>query len=120
VEVAETLTGLVVGHAVIIKSEVAVAVSVFVVVGVGQAVIWNRGVEVAELVGEAVRVSVVVPVGVAVSVVVVEVVTVGVAVRVSVVVGEEEGGAAVGETDAISLPTVMSTPQTCGRVSVAE
>ena len=98
------------GHAVIIKRGVDVAVSVVVELVVGQAVIWNRGVLVA------VRVVV----GVAVSVVVVDAVSVGVAVKVSVVVGEDVGGAAVGETDAISLPTVISTPQTCGRVSVAE
>ena len=92
------------GHAVIMKRGVDVAVSVIVVLVVGQAVIWNRGVLVA------VRVVV----GVAVSVVVVEAVTVGVAV------GEDVGGRAVGETEDTSLPTVISTPQTCGRVSVAE
>jgi len=114
------LKGLDVGHAVIIKSDVAGAVSVWVEVVVGKAVIWNRGVEVAVPVGVAVSVSVVVPVGVAVSVVVVDVVMVGVAVRVNVVVGVEVGGSAVGETEATSLPTVRSTPQTCGRDSVAE
>ena len=107
---ADTLTGLVVGHAVIIKRGVEVAVSVIVVLVVGQAVIWNRGVLVADIVD----------VGVAVSVVVVDAVSVGVAVKVSVVVGEDVGGSAVGETEATSLPTVRSTPQTCGRVSVAE
>ena len=94
------MTGLVVGHAVIIKSDVAVAVSVCVEVEVGKAVIWYRGVEVALAVVDAVIVDV--------------------AVRVNVVVGVEVGGSAVGETDATSLPTVKSTPQTCGRVSVAE
>ena len=114
------------GHAVIIKRGVEVAVSVIVVLVVGQAVIWNRGVLVADIVDEGVAVSVVVVDAVsvvvvdAVSVFVVDAVSVGVAVKVSVVVGEDVGGAAVGETDATSLPTVRSTPQTCGRVSVAE
>jgi hypothetical protein len=94
------LTGLDVGHAVIIKREVAVAVNVCVEVVVGKAVIWNSGVLVAVAVLDAVMVDV--------------------AVRVNVVVGVEVGGAAVGETEATSLPTVKSTPQTCGRVSVAE
>jgi hypothetical protein len=76
----------------------------------GKAVTRNRGVEVAvsvELVdGVAVKVVVVVAVEV----------VVGVAVRVEVVVG----GSAVGDTEATSLPTVKSTPQTWGRDRVAE
>ena len=104
------MTGLGLGHAVIMKRGEEVAVSVEVAVVVGQAVTWNRGVEVA------VRVVV----GVAVRVVVVEVVTVGVAVKVRVVVGEDVGGRAVGETEEASLPTVRSTPHTWGIDRVAE
>jgi hypothetical protein len=64
------------------------------------------------LVTLAVRVRVVVGV--------LEAVIVGVAVKEVVVVEETVGGSAVGLTEAISLPTVRSTPQTCGRDSVAE
>jgi hypothetical protein len=39
---------------------------------------------------------------------------------VIVVVEVAVGGAAVGLTEAISLPTVMSTPQTWGKERVAE
>ena len=62
----------------------------------------------------------------AVNVLVVDAVIVDVAVRVlvedkdGVVVDETVGGRAVGEIDATSLPTVKSTPQTCGRDKVAE
>jgi len=118
--VGVTFTGLVVGHAVTIYKEVAVAVSVWVVVEVGHAVIWNRGVEVADVVEVAVSVKVEVAVGVAVSVVVVDAVTVEVPVCVCVIVDVEVGGGVVGETDAPSLPTVKSTPHTCGSDSVAE
>jgi hypothetical protein len=44
----------------------------------------------------------------------------GVAVRVLVVDELGEGGGGVALTDAVSLPTAISTPQTSGRVSVAE
>jgi len=94
--VADTLTGLVVGHAVIIKRGVGVAVRVEVDVVDGHAVTIKRGVPV--------RVPVEVVEGVAVRVEVVE----GVAVRVFV----DVGGRAVGDTEAISLPTVKSTPHT--------
>jgi hypothetical protein len=67
-----------------------------------------------------VEVAVCVLVGVAVRVVVVEVVMVEVAVKVPVVVGEDVGGRAVGETEATSLPTVRSTPHTWGSDRVAE
>ena len=107
---AETLTGLGLGQAVIMKRGVEVAVRVMVVEVVGQAVIWNRGVEVA------VRVVV----EVAVRVVVVDDVTVGLAVAVRVMVDEDVGGGAVGETEEASLPTVRSTPHTWGRDRVAE
>jgi hypothetical protein len=71
-------------------------------------------------VGVAVRVKVEVAVGVAVRVVVVEPVIVGELVAVKVCVDETVGGSAVGETEAASLPTVISTPQTWGSVRVAE
>ena len=83
---ADTLTGLVVGHAVIIKRGVGVAVRVEVDVVDGHAVTIKRGV----------------PVRVPVEVVE------GVAVRVVV----DVGGRAVGDTEAISLPTVKFTPHT--------
>jgi hypothetical protein len=59
-------------------------------------------------------VEVALPVAVRVSVVVgvLDAVIVGVAVREVVVVEETVGGSAVGLTEAISLPTVRSTPQT--------
>jgi len=81
---------------VIIYRGVPVAVNVIVEVVDGKAVTINRGVEVA--------VSVELVVGVAVRVVV--------EVAVKVVVDVVEGGIAVGDTEAISLPTVRSTPQT--------
>ena len=71
-------------------------------------------------VGVAVRVKVEVAVGVAVKVVVVEPVMVGELVAVNVVVEDTVGGNAVGDTEAASLPTVISTPQTWGSVRVAE
>jgi hypothetical protein len=49
-----------------------------------------------------------------------EAVIVGVAVREVVVVEETVGGSAVGLTEAISFPTVKSTPQTWGNERVAE
>jgi len=75
---------------------------------------------VAVPVGVAVRVEVEAAVGVAVRVVVVDAVMVGVPVAVKVVVEETVGGGAVGDTEAASLPTVISTPQTWGNDSVAE
>jgi hypothetical protein len=108
VEVAETFVGLVVGHAVIIKSGVEVAVRVLVEVVVGNAVTTKRGVDVAE--GPRLTVVELVMVGVADSVKVV----------VAVPVGVEVGGRALGETDAASFPTVISSPQTYGCVMVAE
>ena len=41
-------------------------------------------------------------------------------VRVAVKEGVKLGGSGVALTDAVSLPTAISTPQTSGRVSVAE
>jgi len=108
--VALTFTGLVVGHAVIMKRGVLVAVRVVVEVVDGNAVTMKRGVPVIVFVeekeGDAVRV------GVAVKVIVEDAEMVDVAVVV--------GGSAEGLTDATSLPTVKSTPHTCGRDSVAE
>jgi hypothetical protein len=83
---------------------VPVAVNVIVEVVDGKAVIIKRAV--------AVAVSVELVVGVAVRVVV--------EVAVNVFVELAVGGGAVGLTEAISLPTVRSTPQTWGRVRVAE
>lgn len=91
---ALTFTGLVVGHAVIMKRGVLVAVRVVVEVVDGNAVTMKRGVPVIVFVEEKE----------------------GDAVRVGVVVR----GSAEGLTDATSLPTVKSTPHTCGRDSVAE
>ncbi len=71
-------------------------------------------------VGVAVNVKVEVAVGVDVRVVVVDAVMVGVPVAVNVVVDDAVGGGAVGDTEAASLPTVISTPQTWGSDSVAE
>ena len=84
------------------KRGVALAVSVWVLVVDGKDVykIWYKGVEVAE------AVEVLEPVIVPEAVIVVEEVLEPVGVEVEV------GGSAVGLTDAISLPTVMSTPQT--------
>jgi hypothetical protein len=134
VDVGDTLTGLGVGHAVIINRGVAVAVSVPVLVVDGKGVIKNMGEDVAVavfvnvrvLLGVAVSVRVVLDVGVTAAVcdseadTVLEPVIVGVndGVRVRVSVGV--GGSAVELTDATSLPTDMSTPHTWGRVSVAE
>jgi hypothetical protein len=70
--------------------------------------IWYRGVEVAE------AEEVLEPVMVVVAVIVTEEVLDPVGVEVTV------GGSAVGLTEAISLPTVRSTPHTWGRDSVAE
>ena len=116
--------GLVVGQAVTIKRGVEVAVRVEVAVVVGQAVMTYRGVDVIEAVRVSVVVvvpdAVIVAVAVNVSVVVTEAVCVGVPVRVPVCVDVEVGGRAEGLTEAASLPTVISTPQTSGRVSVAE
>jgi hypothetical protein len=75
---------------------------------------------VAVPVGVAVNVNVEVAVGVAVRVVVVDAVMVGVPVAVNVIVDDAVGGGAVGDTEAASLPTVMSTPQTWGSIKVAE
>ena len=97
----------------IIKRGVAVAVRVIVEVVVGKAVISKSGVLVA------VNVVVVDAVIVAVAVSVAVKVPVAVAVSVAVWVGEEVGGSAVGLTEYASLPTVISTPQTSGRVRVA-
>jgi hypothetical protein len=87
---------------------VEVALNVIVAVDVGNAVTTKRGVLVAD--GAKLTVVELVIVGVAVSVRVV--VAEGVAVNVRVVVGVEVGGRAVGETDAASFPTVISSPQT--------
>jgi len=76
----------------------------------GKAVIIKRGVEVAVIVFVVEEVAV--NVDVAVNVVV--------DVAVNVFVELAERGGAVGDTDATSLPTVKSTPQTWGRESVAE
>ena len=123
-EVADTFTGLVVGYAVIIYRGVEVAESVMVLVVDGKEVIKNRGVEVAlaVVVWLAVAVSVAVAVCDAVSVAVAVCVPVFVAVNDEVTVGVDVdvGGSAEGLTDAASLPTVMSTPHTWGRVRVAE
>jgi hypothetical protein len=124
VDVGDTLTGLGVGQAVIINRGVAVAVSVPVLVVDGKGVIKNMGEDVA--LGVAVSVRVVLDVGVTAAVcdseadTVLEPVIVGVndGVRVRVSVGV--GGSAVELTEATSLPTDMSTPHTWGRVSVAE
>lgn len=123
-DVGDTLTGLGVGQAVIINRGVAVAVSVPVLVVDGKGVIKNMGEDVA--LGVAVSVRVVLDVGVTAAVcdseadTVLEPVIVGVndGVRVRVSVGV--GGSAVELTEATSLPTDMSTPHTWGRVSVAE
>jgi hypothetical protein len=88
--------------------DVAVIVWVEVVDGKGVYRIWYRGVEVAE------AVEVFEPVMVVVAVIVTEEVFDPVGVEVVV------GGAAVGLTEAISLPTVRSTPQTWGSDRVAE
>ena len=119
---AETLTGLVVGHAVIIYNGVEVALNVILAVDVGKAVTTKRGVLVAEgailtvvelvMVGVADKLKVVVAVPVVVPVVVPVAVEEVVAVLVIVMVGVAVGGRAVGETDAASFPTVMSRPQT--------
>ena len=66
--------------------------------------------------GKAVTIKRGVAVAVFVELVVAVKVFVGVAVSVEVV----EGGTAVGLTEATSLPTVKSTPQTWGRDRVAE
>jgi hypothetical protein len=93
VDVAETLTGLEEGYAVIIYSGVEVAESVMVLVVDGKGVMKNKGVEVALAVD----------------------VSVAVAVSVAVCVAVDVGGSAEGLTEAASLPTVMSTPHTSGR-----
>ena len=92
------------GQAVIMKRGVLVAVNVRVVVVVGKAVTTKRGVLVAVPEDVTVAVPVIVPV----------------AVDVIEVVGLAVGGRAVGLTEAASLPTVKSTPQTSGRERVAE
>ena len=74
----------------------------------GNAVTTKRGVLVAE--GANVTVVELVIVGVADSVKVL--VAEGVAVNVRVVVGVDVGGSAVGETEAASFPTVISSPHT--------
>ena len=108
---------------------VEVALNVILAVDVGNAVITKRGVLVAEgakvtvvelvIVGVADRVRVVVAVPVVVPVVVPVAVEEVVAVCVIVLVGVDVGGRAVGETDAASFPTVISSPQTYGWVMVA-
>ena len=113
-EVGVTFTGLVVGNAVTMKSGVLVAVSVDVEEGVGHLVITKRGVDVTLAV--PVSVEVCEPVAVTVP----EAVTVAVAVTEAVTVDVEVGGRADGETEAASLPTVRSTPQTWGSDRVAE
>jgi len=116
------------------KRGVPVAVRVEVAVDVGKAVMTKRGVLVVDAdkvsvvvaVPEAVMVAVPVSVCVAVWVAVdvpVSVwvaVCVVVAVWVTVCVEVGVGGRAEGLTEAASLPTVISTPQTCGRDRVAE
>ena len=111
---ADTLTGEGVGQAVIMKRGVPVAVNVEVAVEVGKAVMTKRGV----LVEVADRVSVVVAVPEAVMVALAVCVAVSVCVPVCVEVGV--GGRAEGLTEAASLPTVISTPQTSGSDRVAE
>ena len=123
-EVGVTFTGLVVGIAVNMKSGVLVAVNVLVVEVVGHAVISKRGVEVALAVPVSVEVcedvDVADPVDVAELVDVLDIVTVEVAVTEAVTVDVEVGGRADGETEAASAPTVRSTPQTWGSDRVAE
>jgi hypothetical protein len=122
VEVADTFTGEGVGQAVIMNKGVEVAVRVIVPVLVGNAVTTNKGVEVAEganvvlvelvIVGVALNVRVVVAVPVVVPVIVPVPVEVVVGLCVMVIVGVDVGGRAVGETEAASLPTVISNPHT--------
>ena len=119
---ADTLTGEGVGQAVIMYKGVEVAVKVIVEVEVGNAVTTNKGVEVAEgarvvlvelvIVGVAVNGRVVVAVPVVVPVIVPVPVEEVVAVNVRVVEAVAVGGKGVGETEAASLPTVISNPQT--------
>ena len=118
VDVAETLTGLEEGYAVIIYNGVEVAESVMVLVVDGKGVVKNKGVEVALAVDVSVVVDVIVIVGVEVALAV----DVSVAVDVIVIVGVDVdvGGSAEGLTEAASLPTVISTPHTSGRERVAE
>ena len=98
------------------------AVRVIVAVLVGNAVTTNKGVEVAEgatvallelvIVGVAVNVRVVVAVPVVVPVIVPVPVEEVVAVNVRVVEAVAVGGKGVGDTEAASVPTVMSNPHT--------
>jgi hypothetical protein len=99
---------------------VPVAVNVIVDVVEGKAVTIKRGVEDAVSVELVVGVAVRVFVGVAVRVVVEVAVRVVVEVAVNVFVELAVGGGAVGLTEAISFPTVKSTPHTWGRDRVAE